>query len=76
MATTFSFTGRTRAGQPVSGERVADSADAAVAGLRREQILVTKIDAIKQKAAKKAAASKAGKPVPAKNLAISHVSSP
>ena len=69
MATTFAFTGRTRAGQPVTGERVADSADAAVAALRREQILVTKIDAVKAKAAAKKAA-KGGKAVPAKNLAI------
>ena len=69
MATTFVFTGRTRAGQPVSGERVAESVDVAVAGLRREQILVTKIDAVKAKAAAKKAA-KGGKAVPAKNLAI------
>ena len=54
----------------MSGERVADSADAAVALLRREQIRVTKIDAVKEKAKAKKAAAKAGKPVPAKNLAI------
>jgi type IV pilus assembly protein PilC len=72
---TFAYSGRTRAGQTVSGEHVADSMDAAVAALRREQIMVTRIDAAK--AAKKAAAAakpKAGKPggakVPAKNLAI------
>ena len=40
---TFAYSGRTRAGQTVSGERVADSMDAAVAALRREQILVTRI---------------------------------
>jgi type IV pilus assembly protein PilC len=72
---TFAYSGRTRAGQTVSGEHVADSMDAAVAALRRDQIMVTRIDAAK--AAKKAAAAakpKAAKPggakVPAKNLAI------
>ena len=40
---TFAYTGKTRAGQIVSGERVADDMDAAVAALRREQVMVTKI---------------------------------
>lgn len=66
---TFAFTGRTRAGQNVSGERVADTLDAAVVALRREQIMVTKIDAVKAKA-EAAKARKKGKAVPAKNLAI------
>ncbi len=70
MSTTFAFTGRTRQGQPVSGERVAETADAAVAALRREQILVTKIDAVKRRAAAAKKAAKGGKAVPAKNLAI------
>ena len=66
---TFAYSGRTRAGQTVSGERVADTMDAAVAALRREQVMVTRIDQAKAKAA---AAVKAGKgvKVPAKNLAI------
>jgi type IV pilus assembly protein PilC len=67
---TFAYSGRTRGGQTVSGERVADTMDAAVAGLRRDQIMVTRIDQAK---AAKAAAKKAGKggvKVPAKNLAI------
>ena len=38
---TFAYSGRTRAGQNVTGERVAESMDAAVAALRRDQILVT-----------------------------------
>src|SRR4051794_21739524 len=66
---TFAYSGRTRAGQTVSGERVADSADAAVAALRRDQILVTRIDAAKAKAEVKPKTPKARK-VPAKNLAI------
>jgi type IV pilus assembly protein PilC len=66
---TFAYSGRTRSGQVVTGERVADSADAAVAALRREQILVTRIDQAKVRAEVKAKPGKA-KGVPAKNLAI------
>ena len=70
---TFAYSGRTRTGQTVTGEHVADTMDAAVAALRREQIMVTRIDAAKAaKAAAKAAKPKPpkGKSVPAKNLAI------
>jgi type IV pilus assembly protein PilC len=68
---TFAYAGRTRAGQSVTGERAADSMDAAVAGLRREQIQITKIDTVKAKAeAKPKAAKKGGCKVPSKNLAI------
>jgi type IV pilus assembly protein PilC len=67
---TFAYSGRTRGGETVSGERVADSMDAAVAALRRDQIMVTRIDAAKEKAAPKKAAPAKGKSVPAKNLAI------
>jgi type II secretory pathway component PulF len=49
--TTFAFSGRTRAGQNITGERAADSIEAAVAALRREQILVTQISPAKEKAA-------------------------
>ena len=35
---TFTYSGRTRAGQTVTGERVADTMDAAVSALRRDQI--------------------------------------
>ena len=45
--TTFAYAGRTRAGKTVSGEHIAESVDAAVAALRREQILVTRIGAVK-----------------------------
>jgi type IV pilus assembly protein PilC len=47
---TFAYSGRTRAGQNVTGERVADSMEAAVAALRREQVMVTKINPVKDKA--------------------------
>jgi type IV pilus assembly protein PilC len=68
---TFAYSGRTRTGQVVSGERVADTMDAAVAALRREQIQVTRIDAARAAAAAaKAKAPKGGKSVPSKNLAI------
>src|SRR5262245_58613919 len=69
---TFAYAGRTRAGETVTGERVADTADAAVAALRREQITVTKINPAKGKEAV-AATKKDGatnKRVAAKNLAV------
>jgi type IV pilus assembly protein PilC len=68
---TFAYSGRTRSGQTVSGERMAETMDAAVAALRREQILVTRIDPAKAAAAAaKKKAPPAGKSVPSKNLAI------
>jgi type IV pilus assembly protein PilC len=72
---TFAFSGRTRAGESVSGERLADSVDAAVAMLRREQILVTKITASRAAGrAKEGAPGEGvkvrGKAVPAKSLAV------
>jgi len=67
---TFAFSGRSRTGQTVSGERVADTADAVIAALRREQIQVTRVDPVKQKVEKAASAPRRGKKVPAKNLAI------
>ena len=66
---TFAFSGRTRAGETVSGERVADNMDGAVAALRREQILVTRIATAKTAAAP-AKKGKVGKKVAAKNLAV------
>ncbi len=63
----FAYSGRTRGGETVSGERMADSVEAAVAALRREQILVTRIDAVKKKDKAK---TTGGKAVAAKNLAI------
>jgi type IV pilus assembly protein PilC len=70
---TFAYSGRTRAGQTVSGERVADTMDAAMAALRREQINVTKITPAAAKADAKEKDKKAGslnKKVSAKNLAV------
>src|SRR5688572_16000760 len=66
---TFAYSGRTRAGQTVTGERVAETIDAAVAALRREQILVTQISPIKEKAAKAVKKPRA-RGVAAKNLAV------
>jgi type IV pilus assembly protein PilC len=68
---TFAYSGRTRAGQTVNGERAAESMDAAVTALRRDQILVTRITPAKvtaDSAAKKV--GKLGKKVSAKNLAV------
>ena len=70
---TFAYSGRTRAGQPVSGERAAESMDVAVAALRREQVRVIEISPAKAKAdvaPKKRAAPRFGQRVKAKNLAI------
>src|SRR6267142_4094348 len=71
---TFAYTGRTRAGQTVSGERVADTMDAATTALRREQINVTRITPAAEKADAKAKdkekVGKIGKKVNAKNLAV------
>jgi type IV pilus assembly protein PilC len=64
---TFAYNGRTRAGQTVTGERMADSMDAAVAALRREQILVTQINPVKEVAKRTGAKAKKVKP---KNLAV------
>ncbi len=66
---TFAYSGRTRAGQNVTGERVAESVDAAVAALRREQVLITQIKPVAEKAAKGPAKLKAKK-VSAKNLSV------
>src|SRR5262249_268918 len=67
---TFAYSGRTRAGQIVSGERIADSVGAAGMALRKEQILVTRINAAKGKAEAAPKAGKLGKKVKPKSLAI------
>src|SRR3990170_6198952 len=66
---TFAYSGRARGGQVVNGEFMADTIDAAVAALRREQILVTKINPVKDKRAE--ARRKVGtRSVKAKDLAV------
>ena len=68
---TFAYSGRTRAGQVVTGERVAESVQAATSALRLEQILVTRIDAVKTKDGGKSRRQRERrKAVAAKNLAI------
>src|SRR5882672_8842786 len=67
---TFAYAGRTRGGETVSGERVADTMDAVVAALRREQVLVTQINPIKEKAAAKTTGAKRIRGVDSKNLAV------
>jgi type IV pilus assembly protein PilC len=64
----FAYAGRTRAGQTVSGERAADTMEAAVAALRRDQITVTRINPAKEAAVAKKKA--VGRKVKAKNLAV------
>ena len=67
---TFAYSGRTRAGQTVTGERMAETVDAAVAALRRDQILVTQINPVKEKAAVRAPRKKRARGVDPKNLAV------
>ncbi len=69
---TFAYAGRTRAGEIVRGERVAESMDGAVAALRREQVFVTKItpQATKAVAQKKEKVGRTGKKASAKSLAV------
>jgi type IV pilus assembly protein PilC len=66
----FAFSGRTRTGETVSGERMGDTMDSVVAGLRREQIQVTRIQPAKAKAEAKVVKSLKPRSVPAKNLAV------
>jgi type IV pilus assembly protein PilC len=68
---TFAFSGRTRSGENVSGERIGDTMDAVVAALRREQIQVTRIQPAQAKAGAGEAVKKLrARSVPAKNLAV------
>ncbi len=70
---TFAFSGRTRSGESVSGERMGDTMDAVVAALRREQIQVTKIQPTQAKPGAGAAGAVKklkARGVPAKNLAV------
>ncbi len=66
---TFAFSGRTRGGETISGERIGDTIESVTNTLRREQILVTKIAAVAAKAVAppKKARAKAVNP---KNLAV------
>ena len=61
--TTYAWVGRTRAGQVVHGERMAESSDALTALLRREQIQVTKVTEAPKK-------EERYRRVPDRNLAI------
>ncbi len=67
---TFAYSGRSRTGEVVKGERVADTVEGAVAALRREQVLVTKITPVKGKTDAPARKGRKGKAVAARNLAI------
>ena len=66
----FAYTGRTRSGEVVSGERAADSMEGAVAALRREQLVITRITPAKARADAPVKAARSKKKVKAKNLAI------
>jgi type IV pilus assembly protein PilC len=66
----FAFSGRTRAGEDVSGERTGDTMDNVVSALRREQILITRIMPAAAPKTAQAAPRFKGRSVPAKNLAV------
>ena len=66
---TFAFTGRTRSGETIAGERVGDTMDAVIAMLRREQVMVTKVTPVKEQSEARGK-GKLGKGVAAKSLAI------
>ena len=69
---TFAYSGRSRAGQTVTGERIAETMDAAISALRRDQIQVTQINPVKAKAEAAAKAPKKlkDKGASAKDLAV------
>ncbi len=69
MMPTFGYSGRTRAGQKVAGERVAATSEAVVDALRREQVFVTRIELVEGRT-KRGRKSHRGQSVPARNLAI------
>jgi type IV pilus assembly protein PilC len=69
----FAFSGRTRGGETISGERAGDTMEAVMSALRREQVLVTRIQPVKEEAAPGAKGGLFGKrtrKVNAKNLAV------
>jgi type IV pilus assembly protein PilC len=66
---TFAFSGRTRGGETINGERIGDTMDAVVSALRREQVLVIRIMPSQAKAAPAPKKARA-KAAPAKNLAV------
>jgi type IV pilus assembly protein PilC len=66
---TFAFSGRTRGGEAITGERIGDTLESVSNALRREQILVTKIAAVAVKAAAPPKKPRA-KAVNPKNLAV------
>ncbi|MEQ1895860.1 MAG: type II secretion system F family protein [Vicinamibacterales bacterium] len=67
---TFAYAGRTRAGESVSGERAADTAEAVVAALRRDQIIVTRISPVREGGLGRALRTLRPHTVSAKSLAV------
>ncbi len=66
---TFAFSGRTRGGETITGERLGDTIESVTNTLRREQILVTKIVAVAAKAVAPPKKARA-RSVNPKNLAV------
>ncbi len=66
---TFAFSGRTRGGETITGERLGDTVESVTNALRREQILVTRIAAVAAKAVAPPKKARA-RSVNPKNLAV------
>jgi len=66
---TFAFSGRTRGGETITGERLGDTVESVTSALRREQILVTRIAAVAAKAVAPPKKARA-RSVNPKNLAV------
>ena len=66
---TFAFSGRTRGGETISGERMGDTVESVTSSLRREQIMVTRIAATAAKVVAPPKKARA-RTVNPKNLAV------
>ena len=66
---TFGYSGRSRAGRSVRGERIAATSEAAAAALRREGVHVTRIAPV-EGSTRRGGKSRRGKSVPARSLAV------
>src|SRR5258708_28004785 len=67
---TFAYSGRSGTGQTVTGERVAETVDAAIAALPRQQYQATRLDPTQAEKAAAQVKPKKGPAAPSRNLAI------
>src|SRR5258708_28979210 len=67
---TFAYSGRSRTGRTATGERAAETVDAAIAALPRQQYQATRLDPTQAEKAAAQVKPKKGPAAPSKNLAI------